>query len=366
MNCYFVYLSRTQPTNRLLIMRIVKRIIIILVVALLIFVAHVFVSTGYFRSIENSFDGTIVKRINLAGAEDIMLNNEEGYALISATARKGLPNDKEEFGGLYLLDLKDEMFALKKLTTNFKQSFAPHGISMFKTDSTYKVMAINHTPQKHSIEIFRLDKETLVHEKTLIDETIFSPNDVVMIDENKFYFTNDHKYTDGFGRLLEDYGGLAISNVIYFDGENYREVADGIAYANGINYDSKRNLLYVASPRKFLVKVYKRSEDGSLAFIENIDCGTGVDNIELDNEGHLWIGAHPNLLRFAAYAKGKKKTAPSEIIKIDYRDTNDYDIETIYVEDGKNMSASTVAVPYKDLIITGNVMDPNFLVLKRD
>ncbi len=347
-------------------MKIAKRIFLVLLIVLLLFITHVFVSTGYFRTIENSFDGSVLKRIKLAGAEDIMVNTNEGYALISATARKGLPNKEEEFGGLYLLDLKDEMFGLKKLTANFKKSFAPHGISMFKTDSTHKVMVVNHTPNGHSLEVFRLHKETLTHQNTLVDASIFSPNDVVMIDSNRFYFTNDHKYTEGVGRLLEDYAGLAISNVIYFDGENYREVADGIAYANGINYDAKRNLLYVASPRKFLVKVYSRNEDGSLEFIENIDCGTGVDNIELDSQGHLWIGSHPNLLRFAAYAKGKKQTAPSEIIKIKYRGTNDYDIEIVYLEDGKTMSASTVAVPYEDLIITGNVMDPNFLILQRN
>jgi len=347
-------------------MKIVKRIIVALLLALIVFIAHVFISTGYFRDIENSFDGELVKRINLAGAEDIMVDSEAGFALVSATSRKGLPTTEEEFGGLYLLDLKDEMFGLKKLTGDFNQSFAPHGISMYKKDSAYTIMAVNHTPEKHSLEVFKLHGEDLVFEKTLTDELIFSPNDVVMIDEHRFYFTNDHNYIDGLGRLLEDYGGLAISNVIYFDGETYREVADGIAYANGINYDAKRNLVYVASPRKFLVKVYHRNEDGSLKFIENIDCGTGVDNIELDAEGHLWIGAHPNLLRFAAYAKGKKKTAPSEIIKINYKGTNDYSLETIYLEDGKTMSASTVAVPYNDLIITGNVMDPNFLILKRN
>ena len=41
-------------------------------------------------------------------------------------------------------------------------------------------------------------------------------------------------------------------------------------------------------------------------------------------------------------------------------------IEKMYIDDGHAMSASTVAAPYKNLIITGNVMDSHFLVLKRD
>jgi len=347
-------------------MKILKKFLLFAFIALLIFIAHVFISTGYFRTIENNFDGKLVKKIELAGAEDITVSITNNFALISSTDRKKIPSTQEEYGGLYYLDLKTDSYAIKKLTEDFKKPFAPHGISMFKTDSTHKIMAVNHTPNGHTLEVFRLKDKTLTFEKTLSHESMISPNDVVMIDENRFYFTNDHKYTHGLGRLFEDYAGLAISNVIYFDGENYKEVAKGIAYANGINYDAKRKLLFVASPRKFLVKVFSKNDDGSIDFIEDIDCGTGVDNIEFDPDDNLWIGAHPNLLGFAAYAKGKKEISPSEIIKINYKGKGDYTIEKIYMDDGRRMSASTVAAPYKNLIITGNVMDSHFLVLKSD
>ena len=197
------------------------------------------------------------------------------------------------------------------------------------------------------------------------NEQIFSPNDIVLVDENRFYFTNDHQYKKGIGRLFEDYLGIGMANVMYFDGKNYTEVADGIAYANGINFDKKRNLIFVASPRKFLVKVFKKKEDGTLDFIEDIDCKTGVDNIEFDENDNLWIGAHPNLLHFAAYAKGDETISPSEIIKINYAQKGDYTIEQIYMEDGTEISASTVAAPFGNLILTGNVMDDKFLILKR-
>jgi arylesterase / paraoxonase len=345
-------------------MRLLKKIILIVFVILIVFIANILISTGFFRTVENHFDGDIVKKINLPGAEDITVSALDSFALISSTNRGVFPPLEEEVGGLYLMNLKNREFNIKPLTSDFKTSFAPHGISMFKTDSTYKVVAINHTLQGHSIEIFTLNDEILTLEKSLTDASMISPNDLVMIDENRFYFTNDHKYTEGIGRFVEDYGGLSISNVIYFDGENYSEVAKGIAYANGINFDAKRNLLFVASPRKFLVKVYSKNTDGSLDFIEDIPCGTGVDNIEFDTEGNLWIGAHPNLLRFASYAKGKKDTSPSEIIKIKYRGKNDYTIETIYINDGTAMSASTVAAPFGNLILTGNVMDDKFLILR--
>lgn len=345
-------------------MKIIKRVLLVLIVFLILFVANIFISTGYFRTIENKFNGDIVKQVELPGAEDITVSLTDSFAIISSTKRDVYPPTDVEVGGLYFMNLKSDSFNPIHLTSSFTKPFAPHGISMIKTDSTYKVMAVNHILGKHSIEVFNLKNSMLTFEKTLTDDSMIKPNDIVMVDSERFYFTNDHRYTQGLGMLAEDYLGFALSNVIYFDGENFREVASGISYANGVNYDKKRNLLFVASPRKFLIKVYKTNEDGSLDFIENIDCGTGVDNIEFDTDGHLWIGSHPNLLKFASYAKGKEKHSPSEIIKINYKGKNDYSVETIYLEDGKTMSASTVAAPFGNLLLTGNVMDDSFLILK--
>lgn len=345
-------------------MKLLKKILGYTLLIIVGYVGYVFVSTGYFRTIENTFDGEIVKEIAIAGAEDITVIPESGYALVSASPRKKALDVQVKRGGLYLVDLNSAAYQVKKLTTDLGIPFAPHGISIYKTDSTYSVMAVNHTLKGHSFEVFKLQDTVLTFERTIQNPALVSPNDVVLLDENRFYFTNDHKYEYGVGRLLEDYGGLGLSNVMYFDGEKYKEVAKGIGYANGINYDRERKLLFVASPRNFEVKVYAANIDGSLNFIEDIDCDTGVDNIEFDSEGNLWIGAHPNLLAFSSYAGGNKEIAPSEIIKIEYRGKNDYTIEKVYINDGTEMSASTVAATYKDLIITGNVMDSHFLILR--
>ncbi|KAA3624000.1 MAG: hypothetical protein DWQ02_23745 [Bacteroidetes bacterium] len=346
-------------------MRLFKRIALVLLTILIIYASHVLISTGFFRKIKPEFDGKILAKVALKGAEDIMISHTDSFALISSTNRIIYPPGAEEEGGLFLIDLKTNRFEPIPLTNAFNQPFAPHGISFFKKDSLFTVMAVNHTGEGHSIEVFELWDKELKHVKTLKHPSMVSPNDLVMVDENRFYFTNDHRYTKGLGKVIEEYAGLSVSNVVYFDSNEYREVADGIAYANGINYDRNLDLVYVASPRKFLVKVFSKQADGSLSFIENIPCGTGVDNIELDMDGNLWIGAHPNLLRFGSYAKGKKATSPSEIIKINYQNTGEYSVEKVYVEEGTEMSASSVATNFGNLIFAGSVMDDEFLILER-
>jgi arylesterase/paraoxonase len=331
---------------------------------IIIFVANLLISTGFFRTIENTFDGTIVKQIALPGTEDITISHADGFAIISSTDRREFQTSENRRDGLYYLDLKSGTYELTELTRSLDFPFHPHGLSMLKSDNGYRILAINHTPQGHSIEMFALTGKTLTHLETYKDPTFISPNDVVLVDEERFYFTNDHHSTEGFGRLLEDYGGLTRANVVYFDGSDYSVVAKDISYANGINYDDANKLVLVAASRSFSVRVFDQNEDGSLDFREDVPCGTGVDNIEFDEQGRWWIGAHPSLLRFAAYAKKKEETSPSEVIRVDYKGKGDYSVQTVYLDDGKTISASSVAASHGDLIVVGNVMDGEFLILR--
>jgi len=346
-------------------MRLLKPLLLLLLF-LSLFIVYIFFSTGFFKTVENKFEGDILKRVPIVGAEDIMISTEDKFALISSTDRAHLIPESERQNGLYLIDLTDDSYTPIYLSGSFNKPFNPHGISFYKKDSFYQVMAINHTDNGHFIEMFELNDKTLTHIKTLRDDAMIQPNDLVMVDENRFYFTNDHGYTEGIGKFVEDYIGIGFSNVVYFDGQNYSVVSDRIAYANGINVDKKRNLVYVASVRKFLVKVYILEDDGSLSFVEDIPCGTGVDNIELDTEGNLWIGSHPNLMVLSTHLKTGEGISPSEIIKINYRAKGDYTISQIYTEEGEEMSGSTVAAVYEDLIFMGNVVEKDFLILKQN
>ncbi|MFK7906004.1 MAG: SMP-30/gluconolactonase/LRE family protein [Chitinophagales bacterium] len=335
---------------------------------LIAFVAHTLTSTGYFRDIEPHFDGEIVQKIKIVGAEDMTINKAESFMLISSDDRAATKKGKPKQGGIYWMDLQEEApFEAKLISGNFKEPFHPHGISLLQLDSVnYKLWVINHVNGKHSVEVFHLQGDSLTHLQTLKHEKMISPNDILAVGEETFYFTNDHTYLSKMGSLVEGYLGLAAANVMYFDGGNYRMAADGIAYANGINWDEKRNLLFVAAARGFLLKVYQKAANGDLTFVEDIDCHTGVDNIEVDSKGDLWIGAHPSLMAYTAYADFKEDKAPSEILKMRYKSKGDHTIESVFLDDGSNMSGSSVATTNGEYLFLGNVMDPHILIVKAE
>ncbi len=345
-------------------MRTLLTILAVLVLIIGSAALYITSTTGYFSTTENYSAGKVIDTYTLYGAEDIAISRSDSFLIISATDRAQVQSDKAFVNGLYFVDLTVDEPAPVLLTESLPDDFSPHGISLYKMNDAYRIAAINHSTDGHSIEMFTWKNGALTHDKTLKDPTMISPNDLVLTSSDAFYFTNDHGHPDGFMRFLEDYGGFAFSNVMYFDGNSYQQTAEDIAYANGINYDRQRQLLYVASPRDFLIKVYNEQSPGQLGFIENIDCGTGVDNIELDEKGILYSAGHPNLLGFSSYAQGKTEIAPSEVVRIQYNNPGDFSMETIYSEDGALVSATSVACPFGDKVLIGTVMDKEVIVLQ--
>lgn len=346
-----------------------KFILSLLLILLLLggFLFNIFYSTGFFREVQssNSF-GPVFTTIALPGVEDMAIARADSLLILSVDDRAARRDGKEGLKGLYLIDLRDPSFTPIPLTDQLDFPFFPHGISIFQLDSAkYGLMAINHVEGKHSVEHFILEGKNLIHQKTITDPNFISPNDLVMVEPDQFYYSNDHGYTDGLGVFAENYIGLKASNVGFYDGQSAEIKAGRIGYANGIQFDASKRLLYVAAVRAFQVKVYQVDENWNLTLLEDLEVGTGVDNIELNPSGDLWIGAHPDLLQFASYAAGKKPTAPSEVIQINY-DSEKSTVKSIFTDPGTTISGSSVALNWGDYLFIGNVMDSKVLVLTRN
>lgn len=342
---------------------IFSMMMVLLVLSILI--ANILFSTGFFRDIQPGYTGQISQKIALPGVEDIAISRNEDFLILSSDNRAARRAGKPEQGGLYYVNLKENPYAPKLISGDLAFTFYPHGISLWQLDTArHQLLVINHVGNRHAVEQFLLIGDSLVHQQSITDPLMISPNDVCAVSANQFYVTNDHKYRTGINRVFEDYLGLALSNVLLYSGDSFSEVATEIAYANGLNFDVNRNQIFIASSRDFLVKVYDKEANGELTFRENISIKSGLDNIEFAADGSLWIGCHPNLTWFAAYAKGKKDTSPSEIITLNYRGLDDYSISSVFVDDGSMISASSIAVPADGSVFIGNVMDDEVIVWK--
>jgi arylesterase/paraoxonase len=156
---------------------------------------------------------------------------------------------------------------------------------------------------------------------------------------------------------------LARSYVLYYDGNDFKKAAQDIAYANGVNVSHDGQTIYVAACVGLKINVYARDiASGALTLKNEIPLGTGVDNIELDTAGNLWVAAHPQLLTFTRHAKDAGKHSPSEVLKISFDANGDYKIDQIYLNGGEEISGSSVGAVFENKLLIGSVFENHFLV----
>ena len=199
--------------------------------------------------------------------------------------------------------------------------FAPHGMSVHKSGGHTHVYVVNHQETYDAVESFTWDAQaqTLTHVKTHRDEQFHSLNDVAAVDPDKFFVTNDHYFVNDILRLIEDFAMLHWTNLIFYDGHKGTVVDTGLAGANGIAIDFKRQFLYLAQPPAELIRVYKLdTRSFTLKQHFEISLLTSPDNIWVNQEnGELFVGCHPVVKEALQYLlEPSKYAAPSQVLRI--------------------------------------------------
>ncbi len=345
-------------------------LILLLIIAVFAFGLKTYHDAGEFKTLDFHFDGESRVVGGLLSSEDITIDYASGRAFISSADRRSRWSGKApQNGDVFVYDLgalESGQATPLNLNLQLSHKFNPHGIDVFRNEAgELTLLAVNHNENGHFIEIFREQDSLFVHEASIRDSLMHSPNDVVAVDENRFYVTNDHGNVTALGKTFEDYLQLNRSYLLYYDGVRFRKVAEGFAYANGVNISRDGKSVYVAATVDGEISVFDRDlKNGDLRLIEKIDLKTGVDNIEVDENGNLWIGAHPQMLTFIAHSKDANALSPSQVFRLERNANGEFSAAEIYLEKGEMLSGSSVAVVYGETLLIGAVFDPKFLVCK--
>ncbi|HMK66380.1 MAG TPA: SMP-30/gluconolactonase/LRE family protein [Thermodesulfobacteriota bacterium] len=324
-----------------------------------------FYNAGEFKEVSSHFQGQCQPVSGVLSSEDITIHPQSGMAFISSDDRRpwfhGHPGKQ---GAIMGYDLKDRNKGLINLTRDFSREFHPHGIGLYiGPDGKSKLFVVNHTQKGHFVEIFDYEPGRLIHRESIHSTLMHSPNDVLAVGPRSFYVTNDHGNTSSWGKKMEEFLQLFQSYVLYFDGQSFRKVAESLAYANGVNASPDGKTVYVAETVGRRIDIFDRHVDsGALKFKNRIELGTAPDNIELDEKGALWIGAHPKLLTFVKYSKDPTVPSPSQVLKVTVGANGNHKTEEIYLNSGRPLSGSSAAAVFGQTLLIGSVFDDRFMV----
>jgi len=367
-----------------------KKIILVVFVLLLIQGYRTAHDGGIFRDVSQPINFANCEAMEgPIGAEDMSIDHIAGIAYIAAdsrqpqlhadggyldenyeTAKQAYPN-----GGIWLLDLKDPKSQAVKVDIKMDGAFHPHGMSLRFSNKlspqggrAIELYVINHKNIKHNeVDVFSiLPSGEMVLRKRISYPGLKTPNDLVVTGKDQFFVSNDHgSPRSSIMEVLENYVGLPLASVSYFDGQKEHRIIEGLRYPNGITISADKKTLYVAQTTPHLVSRYDRGssmEDWTLR--DSIDVNSGVDNLEWAEDGSLLVGAHPKLLKFVAHSKDTSKLSPSEVISIDVSDGKKMTFKSLYLNDGSAISGSSVAVRFNNQMLVGPVLDDHFLRCK--
>lgn len=320
---------------------------------------------GAFRSIEPHFDGHCRLVEGPVGAEDLTIDSRNGRAYLSATDRRAAMAGAPQPGGIWAYDLDQPGALPVNLTPDATLYLQPHGISLWREPDGHAVLfVVNHPapghgwPQ-HAIEVYDVAEHGLIHRATLTDPRLVMPNDLVAVAADRFYVTNTHQHPPGTLQTLETYLQLRGAQVLAYGPGGFSVAVPDLVFPNGINVSPDGNTVYVAAVTERTVRVYDRNPaTDALTLRTEIPIATGGDNIEVDDEGTLWIGAHPKLLAVPRHAADPSVPSPAQVVRVS---ANGAHVDEIYLNDGQPLSAASAAARRGNRLLIGQIFGAGFL-----
>jgi arylesterase/paraoxonase len=339
-------------------MKIIKVSLIVIVVLILISVVGVF---GYLELSQDDphFAGQCEILELDASSEDIQIDRQRGFAYLSMIDRRALARGEPAQGSIGRLDLNAESREVEPALIDPPGHFRPHGLSLYIDDSGQRSMVvINHPLDRETgqdlVELFsESEPGRFRHVETFTVPMIRNGNDLVAVGPRQFYVAQDNGASrDG-----------SLTELVYVDNGMATAVADDIDSGGGINVSADGSTLYVAETNGQVVRVLSRNTaDGSVTTTRRIEIGTAPDNIDVGEDGSLWVGAHSSLLALVLHFIFGAD-APSQILQIKL--DGDPTVEEIYLNRGDEISASSVGVTYGKKLLVGSITEPKILICER-
>lgn len=337
--------------------RLLQFLLIVVLAPILMFALTIFWQAGELRSLQPLFPDDCREIQGVLGSQGIAIDKLTRTAFISADDRRSGSQ-----GQILAYSLEEKDARPKPLTGSLSFNFHPRGISLVRErGGEVLLLAVNRRNSESTIERFRWVGEQLLHERSFRHPLIHSPNDVAALSADKFFVSVESPNSQ-LGRLVESVFQLARGYVVFFEGGEARVAAGGFSFANGIQLSADRTRLYVAATVGRTITVLRRSEDNFLHLEQVLDMHTGVDNLEVDLDGTIWVAAHPKLLSFLWYLRAAGRRAPSEVFRIRVFEQTLYQ-KTSFLMDpgGRRLSAASVAAHDAGRLLIGSAADHRFL-----
>jgi arylesterase/paraoxonase len=349
-----------------------KRVLIVLGAALVIaaLIAVRFLSaTGAFRTIQYRAVAACAAEPLPGSAEDMEIDHATGIAYLSVLDRRAAVNDPLLTGTILKVDLNQLSLHPVPATADDPPGFRPQGLSLWShANQPRRLFVVSHPldfngRDEQTVEVFEERTDGLFHhEKTVRDALFLHPSDLAAVGPDQFYVANDSGAHNVLTRAFELLFQLGWSDVVYYDGSHASVAASGRSLASGVMVSGDGLRLYLAESGAQQLLIFDRdTETGSLYWSGLIELPGGPANLDIAEDGSLWVAVHPNLWALMRNMSAGTP-APTMILRMAAPVTGFVKPQPIYVNSGAEFSAGSVGAAYRGRLFIGSVTERKLLV----
>lgn len=233
--------------------------------------------------------------------------------------------------------------------------FRPHGISIATAGEVQYLYVISHNDAAgtHPIIKYLVDKDVLVFVEILESRLLVSPNALQAYPDGSVVVCNDAAVrNDMKEKILYQKKG----NVLFYDGRgNWSIAAAKLGMPAGLSGMGSR--IFVSAALENKLYEYKL-DDGQLTGKKVLADIKGPDNIRF-HDGRLLVTSHYKPFKFIGHTKNKSRISPSLVLSVDPATGKTI---RLFQDNGKKISAASVAVVLNSQLIIGQIFEP-FIVL---
>jgi sugar lactone lactonase YvrE len=302
------------------------------------------------------------------GPEDMLLDtlsSAQPRLIVSCTKRRG---DKAQ-GKICWVDLGTQQAHEFTMPPEREgELFQPHGIDLAMVNGEVLLYVISHTVAgkgiREEIRIYKVEGNALTLKESIADETfIISPNDIAVLPDGNFYFTNDTTKSESWQKV-EMLLHLSSANLTYYDisSKSFRIEKRKIGFANGVEYDASTNVLLMTAIFHKELMIFD-VQGNTLANERTVKVDKGLDNISLCGNGEAIIPAHTNLFRFYRHSKSAENRSPAIVYRVNYIGGTPH-VSRVYETDGSDISTASTALEHNGRLYISQIFE-NFILVKK-
>lgn len=274
-----------------------------------------------------------------AGPEDETLDDFDGRnrILVSCSQRR---EGMAAFGEIVAYDpASKETYILARINEPAGMPFHPHGFYIQRVGDDVLLYVINHYQDElktNAVAVYKVGERALTFVREYKNSLMISPNDLCVLPDGAFYFSNDMGSGDLiYEQLVNKYGG----SVVYCSASGECKMVDEkLAFPNGL--ESRNGYLYLATTRHKAMFKYAIQADGSLTDKTKINSLNGMDNLTWYGD-ELLVSVHPDEIAFVAHSVNQKAKSPSAVYAI-HAGTGKSRL--IFEDNGKRISGGSTAL----------------------